>query len=449
MPRITLEDIKLNKTRRPETFSKRVVLQNKIKEEKENEKKVSEKRNFFGSESTPKQRIERTPQVKTRRRIISTQVFTFFILFVIFGGIYWAGEKFQRADVEIKSKHQIINYVNKEFTASKSSGSGNIDFEIMIIEDKVTKKIILTEPEDVSLKAKGSVTLYNEYSKTGEKIVAGTFIADKAGKTYKTDSTVTIPGYKIENKKIIPGQTTVNITAFLPGATYNGSFSDFFFTSFKGTAKYNKIYGKLKTPISGGASGLVYKLNDDDKAKLNNIAEMSFKDDLIEKVYALVPPGFILYKNAVNFFYKINDSVLSEKPETDIEIEGTVSVLLLKEKSLLDNIIKISLPDIKGEELKEINIMNLKELSFLFKNSDQQISKEIETIPFILTGGVNVVWKPDLTNLKMKLAGLNKNSVLPVFRQDPGISSAIVKILPPWHRYLPENNNKIYITVDE
>jgi hypothetical protein len=328
-------------------------------------------------------------------------------------------------------------------------GTGNVDFEIMIIGDKATKKVILTEPEDVSIKAKGSVTLYNEFSATSQKITAGTFIADKEGKTYKTDSTVTIPGYKTENKKIIPGQVVVNITAFLPGATYNGSSPDFFFTSFKGTTKYNKIYGKLKTPLSGGASGLVYKLNEEDKVKLKNIAEMSFKNDLIQKVNALVPPGFILYKEAQNFSYEINDSILSEKPEADIEMEGTISVLLLKEKSLMDKIIETSLPDIKGEELKEINITNLKDLSFAFKNEGQVISKDIETIPFSLSGDVNVVWRPDQDDLKIKLAGLQKDSVLPVFRKDPGISSAIVKILPPWHRYLPDNINQIYITVDE
>ena len=227
----------------------------------------------------------------------------------------------------------------------------------MITTDEKSKTLILTEPKDVTAKAQGSVTFYNEFSQNPQKLLVGTFLADENGKTYKTDSSINIPGYKLDaSKKIVPGQIKVSITAFLPGETYNGSPSDFYITSFKGTTKYKKIYAKLDKELNGGISGLVYVMNDEDKMRINNTAETEFRDDLIKKVEALVPPGYILYPNAMNFSYQTEGEVTSKTPEAEIKIKGTLAVLLLKEKSLVDNILKISLPEVKGEELKEINL---------------------------------------------------------------------------------------------
>jgi len=426
MARIILEDIKLKKEKKQIIIKKEVLSSNR-------------------------QRLQRTPQVKTKSRVLNKYVLIIFILVIIIGGIYWAGNFFQKADITLTSKHQLITYNNKQFTASKNSNDNAIDFEIMITSDKKTKNIILTEPKDVSIKATGSITLYNEFSITPQKLLAGTFLSDSSGKAYKTDSTVIIPGYKTDNsKKIIPGQIVVNISSFLAGETYNETQTDFYINSFKGTTKYNKIYGKLKEPLAGGASGLIYTLNDKDKSNIDNIAQSSFKEDLLKQVKAQVPPGYILYENAITFSYKIGDnSVFSKTPEAEVLIEGVLSVVLLKEKSLLDNVIKVSLPSITGSELKEIKIPDLNKLSFSFTNKDQLITKDMNSVSFFFTGDLDAIWSPDTEILKTKLIGIKKDDVLPIFRLDPGIVSAVVKIFPPWQKYIPNDLSKINIIVDE
>jgi hypothetical protein len=453
MVRIILEDIKLNKDKKETIFknekveisSEPVPKINIYQEEKADitDAKIDE---YFKSRRSSTQRIKSTPQIRTKSKIFHKPILVFFIICLIGGGIYWGGEFFQKSDITITSKHQIINYNNKQFIASKDGDANAVDFEIMITEDTKLKSIILTEPKEVSVKAKGSITLYNEFSSTPQKLLAGTFLADNNGKTYKTDKAVTVPGYKIDtNKKNIPGQVVVEISAFLPGDAYNGSPTDFYITSFKNTSKYNKIYGKLKTPLSGGASGLVYTLDDLNMSKIDNIAQSTLKDDLLKKVKALVPDGYILYPNATTFSYTIGDNEFSKTPESEIEIKGILSVVLLKEKSLIDNIIKVSLPEIKGDELKEIVIPDLSKLTFNFVNKDQLITKDLVSIPFYFSGDIDAIWKPDIETLKIKMLGVNKSSVLPIFRQDPGVSSAIVKIFPPWQSHIPEDVNKINI----
>ncbi|MBK5215299.1 MAG: hypothetical protein JJE53_00615 [Candidatus Pacebacteria bacterium] len=317
---------------------------------------------------------------------------------------------------------------------------------IMIYADQKLKNITLTEPKEVSIKAKGTITLYNEFGTNPQKLLAGTFISDNEGKSYKTEEVINIPGYKVDSdNKIIPGEVEANISAFLPGEVYNGSPTDFVVASFKGSAKYNKIYGKLKSPFIGGVSGIAYTIGDSDITNIDKMARTTFKNDLIKKVGASIYPGYILYPNAMTFSYKIKDDIYSKTPETKIIVDGVLSVVLLKEKALMDNIIKVSLPKISSEELREIKINNINNLSFNFTNKEQLISKEMSSISFYLSGDMDVEWSPDVEILKTKLLGVGKIEVPNIFKQDPGISSASVKVFPPWQKNIPSDLSKINI----
>lgn len=459
-----IEDIKINKHKREIFFNEKVIISGKsIIQEDNNEKIEKPKSNFDFNKDTKeikretesnteqylkRQRIERTPQVKKNKKIINKYTLIIFLISIILGLIYWAGNIFQKTDVIITAKHESINYDKKSFLASKDKPGDEIDFEIMINSDIRKRNVILTEPKEVSKKASGSIILYNEFSTTSIKLSQGTFISDVGGKTYKTNKAISIPGYKLDSsKKIIPGMIEVDISSFLAGEAYNGSPSEFHITSYKGTSKFNKVYGKLKSPLVGGVSGLVYTLNDEDKVKIDTIAQSSLKDDLYKKVKALVPPGYILYPDAMTFSYKIDDEVFSETPETEIDIEGTLSVVLLKEKSLIDNVIKISLPKVKGDELKEVTLPGLDKLVFNFTDPNQSIIKDMDSISFSLTGEIDATWTPNTEFLKSKLMGIHKNNAPTIFKEDPGITSAIVDIFPPWKKYIINDISKININI--
>lgn len=443
MPRIILEDMKVNKkkelpTKREEVFSPRPIEKSRdfYKEEIKKEKVVE------------RIKLGRTPSVKKQSKILHKRTVIIFVFCIILAIIYWGGNIFHKANITITSKHQIITYNKKPFVASKEEDTNPINFEIMILSDKKTKNTILTNSKEVSLKSKGSIIIYNEFATTPQKLLAGMFISDNDGKAYKIDTTVTVPGYKLDkDKKIIRGEVTANITSFLPGESYNGSPSDFYITSFKGTPKYTKIYGKLKTELTGGANGLVYVIDDASKTDIESNLGSSLKDDLLRQVKAQIPPGYILYPNALTFSYKIQDDFVSKTQEAKVPVEGILSVVLLQEKSLMDNIIKISLPNISKDELEEIKITDLDELSFNFTDKDQVINKDMSTLSFTLGGSIDAVWNPRVDILKSKLLGIHKNNAVAIFKEDPGISSAIVEIFPPWKKYIPDDLLKINIIV--
>lgn len=444
-----MEDIKLNTKRIPNKIVKNKDIEYRQTErytEKQVERQLERNKEIGRKTYTnlSRQKIGRTPRIKKETRVLHRSTIIIFIICILVGGVYFGGNLLHKADIEIKQKVEEISYKNKAFSASKEDIGDNVRFEIAMIEAKKIKSLTLRETKEVSLKSKGSVMFYNEFSTTPQTIASGSYIADQDGKTYKLDKTITIPGYKIDkDKKIMAGSAIGTLTAFLPGDQYNGSPESFFVSAFSKTAKYDKVYGKLKDPFTGGAQGLVYILSDDEKNNLKTLIEPD-KDSLINQARYEMKTGYILYPDASNFSYVIDEDIMSKTPDAKITVEESLSAVILDRESLINNIIKISLPNIKSkDEIKEININDLDKLSFIFNPKDLIITKDLTNIDFFLDGNVNAIWQPDLNSLKEKLVGINKSSVSSIFKQDPGISSAVVKIFPSWKKEIPLDLSKI------
>lgn len=438
-----LNDFKLSNKQPLKTVKESVI----IKSVSEASLKDSSKYEFLKKKqamSSYTQRIPQTPKMPGNKRPFSKTILFFFILSILVGAYYLLSNVFLRADITITPKTKTFNITNEKFTASKNN---NVPFEVMIVGDSVYKDVVLTSTVNAADKAKGEVTLYNGYSSKAEKIPAGSFISDEKGKTYTTDTTVSIPGFKQDNLKVItPGQIDVSITAFLAGETYNGSPTSFSINSFKGTTKYTKIYGHLKTPLTGGMAGLVYVMDDQEKADILSNSDL-FKGELLRKLNASVPPGYILYPDAVNYSYDFADKIVSKTPNLKLEIKANLSAFLVKESDFSDLVINKLLPDITKEERSEIVDPDLSLLSFDFTNKDQVITKETESFDFELTGNIVMNWKPGIGDLKDSVVGKSKDEVLSIFKDDPGILKASVTIIPFWSKKLPDKVQNINITL--
>lgn len=407
-------------------------------------KKEILKEDISTHERPPEKKLYSTPQVRSSSGGLRKRFVVLLGLVLFIGGVYFLCNLLQNANVTIVAKQQSFNLSNTSFAASNDQ-SAPVHFELMIVSNEEYKDVTLTESQNVSTKAHGEVTFFNENSTKAQNLAIHTFISDSKGKTYQTDKAVSIPGYKTVNGKIVAGQVSVGITAFLAGDTYNGAPSDFTINGFKGTTKFKKIYAKLKTPLTGGVQGLAYALNPNDKGTINAFAQSTFKSNLLKKVDAQVPEGYILYPNALDFSYSTETDTLFPSPKAKVKTSGTVASIILKEKDLSNAIIKNSLPGITDKELGEINIPDISKLTFSFKDSNQSITKDVKSFSFNLSGTANAIWTPDITALQSSIVGVRKADLITIFKSDPGIASASAKIFPPWQSYLPSNTSKIHI----
>ncbi|MFA6089706.1 MAG: hypothetical protein WC755_07640, partial [Candidatus Woesearchaeota archaeon] len=370
-------------------------------------------------------KMSQSPRMPSREHSFSKILLVLFILSLSFGFLYLFSTKFLTANVTVIAKNKTFELNHMKFTTDKSKSSG-IPFELMVVSDSEFKDIYLTTSKEVSEKAKGEITLYNEYSITAQKILAGTFISDENGKSYKIDTAVSIPGYTLDkDKKIIPGKIIAKITSFLPGDAYNGEPKYFSVNLFNKTDKFKKIYGKADSPMTGGMVGSVYYLDDSEKINIPT-TNNNLRDRLLRKINAQVPEGYILYPDSINFSYESGENIISKTSNAKLETKGELSAFLIKKSDLSKNILNKLLPDISNKERLEIIEPELSVLTFNFSNANQIVAKDIESFDFELTGNLSVKWNPYVEELKNLLISQDKNNVTPLFKKDPGISSASV-----------------------
>ncbi len=393
----------------------------------------------------PVKRLTGTPRMRGNKKSVRKSIVFLFMFSILLAVLYHGAMYFERTTVVIQEKHEELVLDATEFIASKNTDT-DISFEIMIVTDSDAKNIVLTETEDAKRNATGTVTLYNEFSTTPVTIAPRSHLADANGKTYLTDTKVTIPGYKTSGTQIIPGTVDVRITAFLPGDAYNSTSTDFTISAYKGTTKFKKIYAKAVQPIKGGAQGLAYILGATEKGNVSATAQSTFKSRLIKKVNAEVPKGYILYPDAFTFTYTVDEAVRSSTPEATVGITGTLAAIIFKESDLEDALIKNKLSSIGTIERKEIDIPEIAKLKFSFLNENQIITKDMHTVAFNLTGKATAIWHPDIENFKARIVGVSKDMLPSLFKTDPGIAEARATLFPPWQKSLPTDISKIHVT---
>jgi hypothetical protein len=136
----------------------------------------------------------------------------------------------------------------------------------------------------VDRKATGKITLYNAYNSSDQKLVAGTRLETPNGLVYKLKSAVTVPAQKTVSGKKVPGSVDADVEASESGDKYNQGLKDFGIVAYKGTDKYDTIYGRSRTALANGFSGNVPNISTKDinaavatiKAKIAQDADAYF-----------------------------------------------------------------------------------------------------------------------------------------------------------------------------
>lgn len=123
--------------------------------------------------------------------------------------------------------------------------------------------------------ARGKVVIFNKSSQAPQALIATTRIATLDGKVFRIPRTITVPGYTRDGEEIIPGSREVEVIADKPGVEYNIGLTDFVIPGFKGSAKFETVFARSKTEMSGGFRGTeqVIRAEDLDRALIALRAE--------------------------------------------------------------------------------------------------------------------------------------------------------------------------------
>ena len=358
---------------------------------------------------------------------------------------------FARAEVVITPKSEEF-LVDSEFLAEKDS-SGKFSFEVMSINDEKTKVLTATKTVNVEKKATGTILIYNSFSSSPQKLLIDTRLLATNGKIYKTEKAIVVPGATIKDGEMIPGSVEVSIYAEDVGEEYNSDPSDFAIIGFKGSPKYTKFYGRSKGGgITGGFKGTANIIDEEEVQTTKEALKKIIRERLTTKAMALVPNGFVLYKDAIFVFF-LSEAGNNKEPinitkETTLPVteKGSLYAFIFNKEKLENKIIN-DVARLPERDEGNYTISNINDFNFTLKNKEQIMPDQAKSIIFSLFGPAKIHWPVNVEKIANNLASRQKKEFKSILSGYDNIDKAEVILKPFWKFSFPDDPAKIKVTV--
>lgn len=354
---------------------------------------------------------------------------------------------FSRAEITVNPKIKEIK-INENFSAGRDSNNNSLFFNLVVIPGREDKTIEATGEKDVSLKATGTVVIFNNFSSSPQILAVDTRLEGSNGKIYKTQTKTTVPG---KYSGGAPGQVEVKIYADSPGTDYNSPPLDFNIVGFKGTPKYGKFYGRSKGEITDGFVGKAPDISTADKVSATAELKAVLQAKLLQNAINQIPDGFVLFKDATflntnneknepNVYYTYNND-----NSMTLSLKGTLYGFLFNEQKLTE---KIASGAIDKYDESSVYVPNIRDLNFKLASGDSVSFGDVKNIDFNLSGNVKIVWKLDTDKFIADLSGKSKKDFNQILSQYENIDSASLTLSPMWKMSIPDQAKNIKVIVN-
>lgn len=397
-------------------FQNENIIEREIKKEERNER-IEKANRFFENK-----KISGANEDEYRSINVGSKAGKIFFLFVIFAILAIAGSAAYlflpkaSINVSVKSKIQSV-----EMQIDGNSAASGIDLvnevipaKSIALTDEISKSYEATGAKDSSSqKAKGMITIYNEFSSSPQPLVATTRFESADKKIFRLAKTITVPGMEKVGSENKPGAIEAEVVADEAGEEYNIEPASFSIPGFEssGSEKFTKIYAKSFKAMIGGGKGSqkVKTVSDSDISSAKNKALQELKTAITQKLKDSVGSEFIFLDDAVNIEDAVYTSTKSSGDIADnfsITVKAKAEAVVFKEndvKSIAAN--AIGKKGEKGTKIPE-NSINLE-----FGKADVNFKDGSIVIRAHATG--NIVPEIDLEKIKKDLLGKNEDEIEP------------------------------------
>lgn len=363
---------------------------------------------------------------------LASVILLFFVLSYFFSG----------ATVTVTPKSAVVTLEDLSFTAIKATSTDALGFEVMGVKGEETRMVTATETTAASQKATGQIIIFNNFSSASQPLITGTRFETPDGKIYKISAPITVPGQQTKDGQLVPGSVEATVTAAEAGEAYNIPLSDFTIPGFKSSPRYDKIYARGKTVMSGGSSGVVHVVPEVEANQIRSELSGALKEKLISQAKAQLPPGYVFFPSAVVFIEEGGQGpAVGTEEQVLVRESGTLQAFIFKQETLTKEIAE---KGITTYDDLPVLVQNLDELQFR-TSEDISNPNAISELTFGFTGTADVVWNVDTAGLRTDLIGKQKKEFQSIARRYPSIEKASISIRPFWKSRVPENAEKIKI----
>ncbi len=326
--------------------------------------------------------------------------------------------------------------------ASGTTGQITVPGESFVEKKNMTSGFTANGTKQIEKKATGKLTVYNAYSSSKQNLVKDTRFSTPDGKVFRLDASITIPGAKIENAKIVPSSVEVTVTADKAGAGYNiEATPKFRIPGFQGTPKYDGFYGESKAAMTGGFIGEVKIPTESDIAAGRDVVHKALQDSLNTQVSVNLPKDIKMLKNASEFVItkETVDETASSDGKFNITTYAELHMIGFKEEDLF-----LAL----GKVLAETNESDLVKLDYTLDYGESRLDFKSGKLMTSISFKSNWAYKFDPQAFQESARGKKETELKGLVLGLQGIKSGEVKLWPFYVTSAPMNERAIKVDVE-
>ncbi|MHB1330755.1 MAG: hypothetical protein ACYCY6_02195 [Minisyncoccota bacterium] len=365
----------------------------------------------------------------TKRRVFLSMVI------LICGGLAFYSLR-SGATVEYTPKIVSLTFDKELYSASQMENGAGLSYSIVKLSKEKSLDVPASGEESVSISASGRVVIYNTQD-SPQQLVATTRLESPDGKIYRIPDDITIPA---------KGNLEVTATADQPGVEYNTGLTDFTIPGFKGSSKYELVYARSKSSMSGGFIGMRKKVSEDDLANAKSVLEESIRSELMAEVGSQMPEGFVAFPEFSNITYEMLPTVPVGESNAKVGIRGDISSVIFNSEELSEYLAtqKLNSSTPVGEiEVSDFSLLAMSPVGEL------EGATATSSIRFQVSGTADFVYITEEALLAADLSGTRKNDLETILEKYQSIETASATIRPFWKSSFPSDATKIKIEANK
>ncbi len=364
---------------------------------------------------------------------------------VFAAAIYGVTAVFGSAKINITFKKTPWSY-SENFTADKAASritasDDIIPAQVFSVPKNLTKLFPASGRQNVSLKAQGTITIYNAYSSSPQTLVATTRFVTPAGKVFRLVSSIVVPGAAVTNGAIVPSSINAAIVADQVGPDYNvSSTPKLTIPGFAGTPKFNAFYGSITGATSGGFVGEKAVPTAADITAARQAVTSSLMSALQDGLTGSYTNNFKILDGATN----IQITKLSVNTTTDasgnfsVYGEGTLSAIGFDETAFKAFLLSVA----QGSESSSV----FNNLTLTYASATPNFASGRLSFGVSAQGSLEPAFSAD--DFRQGIAGKKISDARDAISALPELQDGAISVWPAWLWEIPSNLKKIQIAVD-
>ncbi|MEX2054455.1 MAG: hypothetical protein WD883_02855 [Candidatus Colwellbacteria bacterium] len=307
-------------------------------------------------------------------------------------------------------------------------------------QKNITNKYQANGMDSVGRRARGTITIYNDFNSESQPLVATTRFVTPDGKIYRLDTDVTVPGATTNGSgELVPSSVDAAVTADQPGEEYNiGPVSKFRIPGFQGSARYDGFYGESKSAMTGGAFGEVKVPTEADLEAARADAAKKLEDALKADFFVGLPDNIKVLEGAYSFGVvreQVND-VVDKDGNFNLTTYGEIQLIGFDESELVD-VLRVRFEETGGVDL-QIH-------EYTAEYAEVSVDFEVEELNSAVNFKSTWIRPFNVETFRGEIVGMTENQLREKLFSTPGVRSGGVKMWPFWVNKVPQKINRVSV----